>query len=781
MPMKHFITLLLFCLTIGFASAQKKKNTKAEPAPSPTIITHTDGKTRLAQFESHVKMKNESPHKSLRWRFLGPDNISGRITDVEAVAGNKMLIYAATATGGLWKTTNAGITWESLMDDAPTASIGDVALAPSNPNIVYVGTGECNIFRASLAGLGMFRSTNGGKSWEHLGLEETHTISKVLVHPTNPDIVYVAASGNEWTYNPERGVYKTTDGGKTWEKVFYIDEKTGAIDMLIDPNDPNTLYASMWNRIRKRWSDPTPEDGDGIYKTTDGGKTWKLLANGLPDTKFTGRVGISLCRTKPNTVYAYVDNHAPGRTPTASERDSYGRPKQQTITGAEVYRSDDKGESWRKVNEKSMENFGGTYGWVFGQIRVDPNDDNTVYIMGLNIAKSTDGGKNFKVIGQRNVHSDHHAIWIDPTDSDYVINGNDGGVNVSYDGGINWRDFYDKIPTTQHYTLGLDNAKPFNIYTSVQDEGSFRTKVTHRPGFSRGFYNSTRWEGVPGGEGSFNVVDPTDSTIYYQSSFYGRLTRHDFKTGKTTNILPKVADNEPVQRGEWLAATLLSPHNPSVVYHGMQYLYRSMDKGSTWEKISPDLSYNDPNEQGKLPYQISFATITQIAESPKKFGLLYVGTDDGKLHISKNGGTEWKEILKGLPYKKHVSGIVASQYDEATVYLAQNGRRDDDWKAYLFRSTDYGETWTDISANLPGGPVNVIREDPKNKNVLYIGTDAGVYVSKDSGQNWVCLSNNLPNSVSINDIAIHTRDNMMVIATYGRGVWVLNDLSELQK
>ncbi len=748
-------------------------------------IESTDPGLRLKWFEEHVAMKDSSIFKDLKWRFLGPDIISGRCTDIAVPKGSKHTIYVGAATGGVWKTVNSGITWEPIMDDVASISVGDIAIAASDPDIVWVGLGEANIFRASVAGTGLYKSTDVGKTWQHMGLADTHTIGRIIIHPENPDIVYVAAPGHEWTYNKERGVFKTTNGGKTWDKILYINEKIGAADLVMDPSDSNVLYASMWNRTRRRWSDPMPGPGDGIFKTTDGGKTWKQKTKGLPDLKLTGRIGLDIARSNPNVIYAFIDNHNPGRMPEKGERDAYGRLKTgRVIKGAEVYRSDDKGETWRKVSpdNRMMEGFGGTYGWVFGQMCVDPNDENTIYIMGLALAKSTDGGKTFKRLYFPGLHGDHHGLWIDPEDSNYLINVNDGGVNVSYDGGIIWRDFHTIHPVVQFYNVAYDMEEPFNVYGSVQDHGTYKGNVAHNlPRRRRERRPVTRWESAPGGEGTHIAVDPTNSNILYSSSFYGRLQRSEFKNGAwvSVSIVPKAGEGEPPLRGQWMAPTIISPHNPSVIYHGMQYLYRSMNRGDTWERISPDLSYNDPDKLGKLPFAIPHQCLTAISESPFQFGLIYTGTDDGRVHITRNGGVSWTEIIKGLPYNKQVSRIVASKYDKGTVFLTLNGRRDDDFADYIYKSTDYGKTWADISGNMPGGPVNVIREDPKNKDVLYVGTDLGVYVTIDGGKKWHVLANSLP-ICFVWDLIIHPRDNALVIATNGRGMYVIDDVSPIQ-
>jgi len=777
--LQAFSTALLFMTVFENVTAQ---NFVSNQRPS-------SGAARIAAFKQHQASLSVSPYKNLQWRNVGPDNISGRCTDVWGISGNKNILYAAFATGGLWKSDDAGKTWKPLLDEYGTQSIGNMAIAPSNPNIIYAGTGEANIFRASLPGIGMFKSVDAGKTWQHIGLENTSTIARVVVHPTNSSIVYVAAGGNEWSYNAERGVYQTTDGGKSWKKILGNDDKTGGIDLRMDPSDPNTIYASMWNRIRKRWSDPVPEDGDHIYKTTDGGKTWKPLTNGLPDTKTTGRIGIDISRSNPSVIYAFVDNHDKKREPRKGELDSYGRIKEIVVKGVEVYQSTDKGESWKKMTENNdyMERFCGTYGWVMGQIRVNPQDENCLYILGLAMAKSNDAGKTWKRFSPTDktsdhLHGDNHALWIDPADSNYIINGDDGGIAVTYDGGKKWKNFYRDIPTTQFYNIAYDSRVPYNIIGSVQDEGSLTGSINNT--FGKKDTTINQWKWGPGGEGVIHAIDPGDASTIYTSSFYGRLIKANLDLPDSVqerNIAPKKAEDEETHRGEWLAYTLISPHNSFTVYHGMQYLFKSVDSGSTWKRISPDLSYNNKQKMGKTPYAINHQAITAVDESPFKKGLLYVGTDDGRVWISRNDGGNWAEITKGLPANAHVSRLVASKFNLSTIYITLNDRREDNIAPSIFRSTDYGKTWISINGNLPASPVNVIREDPKNKNILYCGTDMGVYCSRDGGNKWMSLNNNLPAAVSVQDLFVHQVKSQLVVATYGRGIYVLDDITILQK
>jgi photosystem II stability/assembly factor-like uncharacterized protein len=778
------------CLVLiaAFAATALGAAPPKAPAKAQKKIENTDPALRMKGLEQHQAMKASTPFKNMAWRFIGPDIIGGRCVDVAVPKGSRNVMYVATAVGGLWKTENTGITWTCLTDELPTMSSGDIDIAESDPNVIYYGTGEANIFRSSMAGTGVYKSVDAGKTWTHVGLAGTYTIGRIRIHPSNPDIVYIAASGHEWTYSPDRGVFKTTDGGRTWQKVLYLDEKIGAIDLVMDPSNPEVLIASMCHRIRLRWSDPVPEPGDGLFKTTDGGRTWKPADAGLPETKFTGRIGLDLCLGQPNVVYAYVDNHTPSRQPSPTERDSYGRQRTYPdIVGAEVYRSDDQGGSWSKASptDRMMERFGGTYGWVFGQIRVDPSNPDTVYLMGLGLYKSVDGAKSFKPLMYENLHGDHHGLWIDPRDSDYLINVNDGGANASYDGGTSWRDFYKGIPSIQFYNLTLSMEKPFSVYGSVQDWGTYRAVgVSPGAGLGAGRRRGARiqWDSAPGGEGTIIAVDPNDPNIEYASSFYGRLERSVYKDGSWTSkqIYPKAPEGEAPYRGQWLAPTILSPHDPQVVYHGFQSVFRSKDRGDTWEKISGDLTYNDPKHQGRLPYAINFATLTAIEESPLQAGLLYAGTDDGRVWVKKDEAAAWAEITAGLPFNKHVWCLTASQYEAATVYAVLIGRHDDDFTPYVFKSSDMGKTWANIGSGIPVGSTNVLREDPKKAGVLYVGTDAGVYVSTDGAKTWAYLGAGLPN-VAVLDLRVHPRDNMIVAATNGRGMWAINSASPLQK
>ena len=771
--MNHKLYKLLLILTIIIFTAGTFLHSGKK------VTEKTDPQTRLKWYEDHVAMKESSLFKNLAWQFLGPLNVSGRMTDVEVVSpkGKNYTMYIAGASGGVWKTENEGTTWELVFKNQMSTSIGDIALAPSDQNIVWVGTGEGNIFRSSQAGAGIYKSLDGGKSWKHMGLIDTNTISRIIVHPKNPDIVYVAASGHEWTNNNARGLYKTTDGGETWKKIKYINSSTSANDLVMDPTNPEILYVSFWQRIRRKWNDPRIEKGykwTGIYRTADGGKTWTPVNKGLPAPEHRGRIGINLCRTKPEVVYAFVDNYEIARKWSTEEKaDSYGKPGEGKIKGATLYRSDDSGNNWKQVSENNeyMQNLSNTYGWVFGQMRVDPNNENKVYVMGLALNVSDDGGKTFRRLP--GMHGDHHGLWIDPDNSNYLVNVNDGGIAISYDGGKKFRTFYNNLPLVQFFNVMYDMGDPFRVYGSVQDHGSYKAVVD----LSKGRFNipAQKWDYAPGGEGSHHAIDPTDTNTVYSAGFYGTLMRTDIKKDETKIIVPRRKKGEERYRGQWLAPFILSPHNPNVIYHGMNFIFKSTDKGESWNKISPDLSYNINSMKGDIPYQTVFA----ISESPLKQGLIYAGTDDGRAWITKDDGKKWKEISRKLPYRKWVSRIVASKYEPGTVYLTQNGKREDDFRPYIWMSSNFGKTWQSIAANIPSGPVNVIREDPSDSNILYTGTDFGVYITLNKGKTWHALMEGMATTY-IQDLVIQPKKNILIAATHGRGMYAL-DINYIHK
>jgi photosystem II stability/assembly factor-like uncharacterized protein len=737
----------------------------------------TSSKERIEMFSKHTAMKQNSPYKDLHWQYIGPTNISGRSTDVEAVLprGQNYTIWVGSATGGLWKSTNEGTSFISVFDDMPTASIGDIDIDPKNPDVVWAGTGEANIFRSSNAGCGVFKTTDGGQTWQLMGLENTNTIGRIRINPVNTDIVYVAATGHEWTPNEERGLFKTTDGGKTWNKILYIDSNTGVFDIVLDPRNPEVIYATTWERMRLKWNDPRTfahTRNCGIWKSINGGKSWEQINNGLPAAEHRGRIGIDISRSKPDILYAYVDNYEIAYKAAPGDLDSYGRQKQDVIKGATVYRTDDAGKTWVQVSGQTpemktfMERHSATYGWVFGQIRVDPSNENTIYTMGIQLNVSDDGGKTFRSL--RGPHADHHGLWIDPNNSNYLLNVQDGGLTISYDRGVTWKYPIAELPLAQFYNIAYDFSTPFRVFGSIQDHHSFygtvemsRTRSNIRP---------VEFTNTLGAEGSSHAVDPRDNNTVYASTFYGALARaniKDYPAGRK-NLIPSTHTDGARLRGQWVAPTFLSPHNPDVVYHAMQYVMKSPDRGDTWEFISGDLTHNDPKKLGDINYQ----TIQSLDESPLRKGVLYAGTDDGRIWRTMDDGKNWKEIRSGAVPERWVSRVVASKWEPGTVYMTQTGRRDDDFQVYIWKSTDYGDKWVDISGNIPVGPVNVIREDPVDASILYAGTDASVYISKDGGRKWDVLGD-LPFAY-VHDLQIHPRDNMIIIATHGRGMFVMD-------
>jgi photosystem II stability/assembly factor-like uncharacterized protein len=758
-----------------------------------------DAEFLLKAYDTYRSMAQSSPYKAVPWQYLGPTNVSGRATDI-AVAdrGDARRIYVAYATSGVWKSDDRGKTWQSIFDDQATPSIGDIAVAPTNPDIVWIGTGEANLFRASMPGTGVYKSTDAGRTFAHSGLADTHTIARIIVHPTTPDTVYVAASGHGWTENEMRGVFKTTDGGRTWTKVLYQSPKTGAIDLAMDPADPNTLYAATWQRTRRKWSDPRVEPGSsesGVWKTTDGGQKWVEINNGLPPAQHRGRIGLDVARSNPNVLYAFIDNYEPGRPPQENERDAYGRPiVESRIKAAEVYRSDDKGKTWRKVTESNefMTRHSGTYGWVFGQMRVDPTDENTIYTLGLGLNVSRDSGKTFTEL--RGMHGDHHGLWIDPKNPALLYNANDGGFYWSADAGKTW-EFAVSAGGAQFYNVTVDSSTPAWAYGSIQDHGSRRGQIDLSKG--RDQISAVEWVNAPGGEGSNHAIDPANVGVVYSHGFYGNFTREDIIVAEkaraaaraegrgrgrrgpvegVANIRPQMKDGDAELRAQWMAPVVASTHQPGTIYLGYQFVYKSANRGGSWERISPDLTRNDPSEMllkssNAIPYQ----TITALAESPRTAGLLYAGTDDGKLHVTRDGGKSWTDLSENLPTRRWYSRVVPSQHAEGTVYVTQRGREDDDFGVYVYRSTDFGKTFTSLAGNIPAGSVNAIREDPSDANVLYLGNDFGAFVSRNGGKDWQVLGGGLPTQ-QVSDIAYQSRDNIIVISTYGRGMYALDAL-----
>jgi photosystem II stability/assembly factor-like uncharacterized protein len=714
---------------------------------------------------------DESTLKNLNYRSIGPTRQSGRFVDFAVVRQEPTTFYAATGSGHLWKTTNNGISFEPLFENEAVFSIGDVAVAPSDPNIVWVGTGEANNSRSTYWGDGVYKSTDGGKTWKNMGLKESQHIGRIVIHPTDPDIVYVAALGHLYSMNPERGLYKTADGGQTWEKVLgpvVRDRHIGVVDVAMDPTNPAVLYAATYDKERLPWTFNLGGPGSGIYKTVDSGKNWQKLGGGLPGGML-GRIGIAIYLRNPNILYACIEN---ANKKGMSDEERYkelreGKSSQGMIDG-EVYRSDDAGETWTKVSPEGQ-SIGGAPGYYYGQIRIDPNDDKVVHVLSASSWGTRDGGKSWQRRPLR-FGGDDHALWIDPENSDHILLGYDHGMGFTYDGGKNWY-HPDNLSLAQFYAVGYDYSHPYRVAGGLQDNGSWMGPSTKRGGGPISFED---WDGVGGGDGMYNVFDwETDRYLYNESQF-GPLTRVDLEKGERKSIA--YSQQKPELRWNWCAPILVSPHNGDVIYHAGNVLVKSTYRGENWEEISPDLTTNDPSKltTGKGgDGNIQYCTITTIDESPLIGGLLWVGTDDGNVWVSRDDGGNWTKLndrITGNP-GYWVSRVEASPNDPGAAYVSYTGYRRDDFRPFLYKTTDYGETWTSIASNLPEEPINVIREHPENHNLLFVGTDFGVYVSMDGGKIWTKVKNNMPTQ-PVQDLKIHPRENDLIVATHGRGIYI---------
>ena len=828
--------LLTFCLVVSAPLNLLAQVPGAPQTPPPPPINQSDD-PMLKQFV---------------FRSIGPASMGGRIDDLAVVESNPSTYYIAFATSGLWKTVNNGTTFEPVFDTYSTSSIGDVAVCQSDPNIVWVGTGEPNNRQSSTFGDGIYKSTDAGKTFTHMGLKETQTIARVVIDPKDPNTVYVAALGHLFGPNKERGIYKTTDGGKTWNNIKFINEDTGFTDIAIDPVDNKTLYAASYQRRRTGFGFNGGGPGTGLWKTTDAGKSWtKIEGNGLPE-QMLGRIGLDVARSNPNVIYAQIEvGTEMGTGVPAESADAPGggqggggggggfggqqnRPPDPKRSG--LWRSDDKGKTWKFM---SNENNRPMY---YSQVRVDPTNPEIVYTGGLNFSRSTDGGKTFKNLSGV-AHSDHHAIWIDPKDNKHVMVGNDGGLNVSYDQGETF-DFINTIAASQFYAVSADMRKPYYVCGGLQDNGSWCGPSAIRTG-GGGFggggggvgITNADWFRIGGGDGFYTLQDPTDHTIVYAESQNGATNRIDLKTGQSRSIRPRAAQRprggqggpqqaqiqafiqagggfggaNPLQsnivpappagetyRFNWSTPIMLSPHNPRTIYLAANKLFRSYDRGDTWTIISPDLTKQvdrrkeaimgvagDQPMASKHDGYANNSNITVIGESPVLPGVLWVGTDDGNVQVSKDGGVNWTNVIaniKGAPQGYvQISRVEPSHFDAGTCYVTIDNHRNNDWKPYVFVTRDYGATWTALANNLPAfGNVNVIREDAKNKDLLFVGTELGVYVSLNGGQAWKRFMTGLP-MVRVDDILIHPRDNDVIVGTHGRGIYICDDISPLQQ
>jgi photosystem II stability/assembly factor-like uncharacterized protein len=768
----------------------------------------------------------------LPWRSIGPANMSGRVTDIAVPKGRVSTIYCATASGGVWKTVNNGTTWTPIFDRYGTSSIGAIAVADSNPDIVWVGTGEANASSYTSWGDGVYRSIDGGRTFSHMGLKDTHHIGRIAIHPRNPDIVFVAALGHLWGPNAERGLYRTSDGGRTWTNVKYISEDAGFVDIAMDPRDPDVLYAAAYARRSHRFDDFDSVgidvlEGGGIFKTTDGGGTWAQLTRGLPPRR-VGRIGIGLAPGRPDRLYAIVEvapvrvalpdadlgrlrellsSDAPpdpaeaarlrGAIETRAQDGASGaivagmsRGEQARIrvllgmpeldAGGGIFRSDDAGVGWKRVNPLNERE------GYYSKIRVDPNDPDRVYALMVRAWSSRDGGVTFEQEGwafssfltSDFIHGDFHALWIDPQNSDHLIAGSDGGLYTSYDRGAHWEAH--QMPIGQFVRIGVDMQRPYYVYGGLQDNGTWGgpSATRHRSGVT-----THDWYKVATADGAYTHVDPGNHNLIYTASQYGNLQRIDLKSGARRSIRPRAAGGA-APRFNFVAPVLLSSHDAAVLYIGAERVFRSTDRGDTWTAISPDLSKGEPH-----PHTDEGATITTLAESARDPAVLWAGTDDGNLHVTRDRGASWRNVADRLPgapkdrqgrMKSWVSRVEASRFDPAVAYASLDAHRDDDFGVYLYRTDDYGESWVSIASNLPPGvPVNVVRADVRNPDLLFVGTESSVFASLDRGASWHRLGAGLP-TVPVDDLIVHPRDPELVAGTHGRSLHVL-DISALQQ
>jgi photosystem II stability/assembly factor-like uncharacterized protein len=715
--------------------------------------------------------------KAFKFRAIGPTRQSGRFVDFAVPAREPHTIYAATGSGGLWKSANNGISWEPIFDNQAVISIGDIAVADTDPNIVWVGSGEHTSSRSTYWGDGVYKSTDAGKTWTNVGLKDSHHIGRIIIDPKDPNIVYVASLGPLYTQAGQRGVFKTIDGGKTWTPSLEVkaDGRTvGAADLVMDPKNPKILYAAAYDKERLPWTFNLAGPGSGIYKTVDAGKTWTKLGGGLPGGML-GRIGLDVYAKNPLIIYANIEN---GNKTGMSDADRLAELRagkaSDTIIGEEVYRSDDGGKTWKKVSPDKQK-IGGQPGYYYQQIRVDPADANHVYVLTVGVTHSTDGGKTWS--SPFRFGGDNHALWIDPANSAHLILGYDHGMGITYDGGKNWY-HPDELPLAQFYAVGYDNMYPYNVAGGLQDNGSVRGPSSKRGGGRIVFED---WQTVGGGDGFYNVFDTVTNRYLYNESQFGALSRVDLYTGETKSITPR----DQALRFNWSTPILVSPHDPNVIYVGANKLMKSTYRGEGWTEASPDLTTNDKNKLtvgGKGgDGNVTYCTITTVDESPLAPGLIWVGTDDGNVQLTKDGGKSWTKLndkITGNP-GYWVSRVTASAHAPGTAYVTYSGLRNDDFKAFVYKTTDYGATWTSIAGNLPAKSVNVIREDPINPNLLFVGMDFGLYVTIDGGKTWQEMKNGLPTQ-PVHDLKIHPREHDLIVATHGRGIFIA-DISALQE
>ncbi len=765
--------------------------------------------------------------KNVPFTNIGPSVMSGRVVDIDVNPKQPSQFYVAYASGGLWYTKNNGTTFTPVLDSETTLNVGDIAV-DWNSETIWVGTGENNSSRSSYAGVGILKSTDKGKTWNNVGLTDSHHIGRILINPSNTDEVLVAVLGHLYTPNNERGIYKTTDGGKTWQRTLFINETTGVIDIEASKYDFNIQYATAWERDRTAWNFNEGGKNSAIYKSTDAGASWALIStekSGFPTGDGVGRIGLAVFNN--DVVYALLDNQFRRKAEKKKKDEGLAKddfktiskanflklenkaldaflkdnrfPKKHTassvkkqvqnnelqpadlasfledansimfdspVIGAEVYKSIDGGNTWKKTHTDYLDGMYSSYGYYFGEIRVNTADENSIYIMGVPILKSKDGGKSFSSIGKENVHSDHQALWVNPNLPGHLINGNDGGLNITYDDGDNW--IKNNQPAVgQFYYVNVDNEKPYNVYGGLQDNGVWKGPSDYSP--SKGWEGSGKYpyDRIGGGDGMQVQIDSRDANVVYAGSQYGNYFRVNLKTGKRIRINPKHELGETPYRFNWQSPILLSSHNQDIFYMGGNKLHRSFDRGETLEVISGDLT------NGGKKGDVAYGTLTTISESPFQFGMIYTGSDDGLIYLTKDAGGSWNKISDNLPQDLWVSRVIASQHKKERVYASLNGYRNDDFKVYVYVSEDFGNTWKSIGTTIPNAPVNVIKEDPIDENMLYVGTDNGVYVSFDQGASFHAFDNGLTKA-AVHDVVIQERDKDLIVGTHGRSIYKAN-------
>lgn len=698
----------------------------------------------------------------MKARAIGPAAMSGRIAAIDAVAGDPNIIYVGVATGGVWKSTDGGLTFKPIFDKEKVAAVGAVAVSPVNPDVVWVGTGEGNPRNSASVGWGVWKSLDGGETWQHLGLERTERIHRIVLHPTNPDVAYVAALGQMWGENPERGVYKTTDGGASWQRVLYVNERTGCADLIIDPRNPDKLFAAMWEYRRWPWFFRSGGPSSGLHVTYDGGRSWKRLTDkdGLPKGEL-GRIGLGICREHPEVVYALVE----------AERNT-------------LLRSADGGRSFKVVNEGSRV---GNRPFYYADIYVDPVWPNRVYDLATRLSVSDDGGATFANLAPfRSIHSDYHAMWINPANPNHLIVGNDGGVAVSYNRGQTWR-FVPNLPLAQYYHVNVDMDTPYNVYGGLQDNGSWRGPAVVWEG---GGIRNHHWQEVGFGDGFDVMPDPEDSLRGYSMSQGGYLRRWNLRTGELKDIRPAGPVGVEL-RFNWNAALAQDPFDPAIIYYGSQFVHRSRDRGDSWEIISPDLTTNNQEWQrqrssGGLTSDVTgaenYTTLPAIAPSPVQRGVIWAGSDDGRIHVTRDGGASWVSVeknLRGVPPNTYIPHIEASKHAAGRAYVVFDDHRRSNWTPYLFVTEDYGASWRPLASKDVWGYCLVLEEDPVDPNLLFLGTEFGLYVSQDRGASWWRFTHGVP-TVSVMDLVVHPREHDLVIATHGRSIFIVDDISPLR-